>query len=101
MPPARAPRRAGRRIRTVTGLAITQVGRLLATEAVVTAVTGSVVGAAAGLGLAASAFGLSGRVAAVAAAAAAGGITVAVTATITVLACTSGRPLAAVLAADE
>jgi len=78
-----------------------QVGRLLATEAALTAVTGSVVGAAAGLGLAASAFGLSGRVEAVAAAAAAGGITVAVAATITVLAFTSGRPLAAVLAADE
>jgi putative ABC transport system permease protein len=78
-----------------------QVGRLLAIEAVVTAVTGSVAGAGAGLALAASAFGLSGRVEAVAAAAAAGGIVVAVAATITVLAFTSGRPLAALLAADE
>ena len=78
-----------------------QVGRLLASEAVITAVTGSVVGAGAGLGLAGSAFGLSGRVEAVAGAAAAGGIVVAVAATIAVLACTSGRPLAAVLAADE
>jgi len=78
-----------------------QVGRLLAIEAVVTAVTGSVAGAGAGLALAATALGLSGRVEAVAAAAGAGGIAVAVAATVTVLAFTSGRPLAALLAADE
>jgi len=78
-----------------------QVGRLLAIEAVVTAVTGSVAGAGAGLALAASAFGLTGRVEAVAGAAAAGGVLVAVAATIALLAFTSGRPLAALLAADE
>jgi hypothetical protein len=78
-----------------------QLGRLLASEAVVTAVAGSIAGAATGLVLAGVAFGLSVPVAAAAAAAAAGGIAVAVAATITVLLCTSGRPLAAVLAADE
>ena len=78
-----------------------QIGRLLASEAVVTAMAGSLAGGGAGLALAGVAFGLTLPVAAVAAAAAAGGNAVAIAATITVLACTSGRPLAAVLAADE
>jgi putative ABC transport system permease protein len=78
-----------------------QIGRLLTSEALVTAVAGSVAGAAVGLALAGVAFGLSLPVLAVAAAAAAGGIAIAVAATVAVLASTSGRPLAAVLAADD
>jgi putative ABC transport system permease protein len=78
-----------------------QLGRLLTSEALVTAVAGSVAGAAVGLVLAGVAFGLSLPVLAVAAAAAAGGIAIAVAATVAVLASTSGRPLAAVLATDE
>ena len=78
-----------------------QLGRLLTSEALVTAVTGAVAGAVAGLALAGVAFGLSVPVLAVAAVAAAGGIAVAIAATITVLTCISGRPLAAVLAADD
>jgi putative ABC transport system permease protein len=78
-----------------------QLGRLLTSEALVTAVAGSVAGAAVGLTLAGVAFGPSLPVLAVAAVAAAGGVVVSVAATITVLTCTSGRPLAAVLAADD
>jgi hypothetical protein len=78
-----------------------QLGRLLASEALVTAVTGSVAGAATGLTVAGIAFGLTLPVLATAALAAAGGTAVTLAAVITVLLITSGRPLAAVLAADE
>jgi putative ABC transport system permease protein len=78
-----------------------QLGRLLTSEAVITAVTGSVVGGAIGLTVAGVAFGLTLPVLATAAIAAAGGTAVTVAAVITVLLFTSGRPLAAVLAADE
>ena len=78
-----------------------QLGRLLTSEAVVTAVTGSVAGAAIGLTVAGVAFGLTLPVLATAAIAAAGGTAVTLVAVITVLLFTSGRPLAAVLAADE
>ncbi|HEY1627781.1 MAG TPA: FtsX-like permease family protein [Streptosporangiaceae bacterium] len=78
-----------------------QLGRLLASEALVTALLGSVAGAGAGLVLASVAFGLSVPVVAAAAGAAAGGVVVAVAATTAVLTLTSGRPLAAVLAADD
>jgi putative ABC transport system permease protein len=78
-----------------------QLGRLLTSEAVVTAVTGSVAGAAIGLTVAGAAFGLTLPVLATAAIAAAGGTAVTLVAVITVLLFTSGRPLAAVLAADE
>jgi putative ABC transport system permease protein len=147
MPAARAPRRGGRRVRTVTGLAITgivrtpgrsavaaaglavgvadltylnlreragelaalaasgwgrrQFGRLLTSEAVVTAVTGSDLGAAIGLTAAGFAFGLTLPVLATAAIAAAGGTAVTLAAVLTVLLLASGRPLAVVLAADE
>jgi ABC-type antimicrobial peptide transport system permease subunit len=78
-----------------------QLGRLLATESVITALIGSVAGAAAGLAIADAAFGLSARVVGAAGAAALGGTVIALAATITVLICTSGRPLTAALAADE
>jgi len=78
-----------------------QLGRLLATESVLTAVLGSVAGGAVGLGIAGYAFGLSGLVVAVTIAAAAGGTAVALIATIAVLIFSTGRPLAAVLAADD
>jgi putative ABC transport system permease protein len=78
-----------------------QLGRLLTSEAVVTAATGSVVGAAIGLTVAGVAFGLTLPVLATAALAAVGGAAVTLAAVITVLLFTSGRPLAAVLAADE
>src|SRR5580692_8862203 len=78
-----------------------QLGRLLTGEAVVTAGTGSVVGAAIGLTVAGVAFGLTLPVLATAALAAVGGTAVTLAAVITVLLFTSGRPLAAVLAADE
>jgi putative ABC transport system permease protein len=78
-----------------------QLGRLLTSEAVLTAVTGAVAGAAIGLTVAGVAFGLTVPVLATAAIAAAGGTAVTLAAVITVLLLTSGRPLAAVLAADE
>jgi hypothetical protein len=78
-----------------------QLGRLLTSEAVVTAVTGSVAGAAIGLTAAGFAFGLTLPVLATAALAAVGGTAVTLAAVSTVLLFTSGRPLAAVLAADE
>jgi hypothetical protein len=78
-----------------------QLGRLLATESLITAVIGSVAGAATGLAIADAAFGLSARIVGAAAATTLGGTTVALAATITVLICTSGRPLTAALAADE
>jgi putative ABC transport system permease protein len=78
-----------------------QLGRLLTGEAVVTAGTGSVAGAAIGLTVAGVAFGLTLPVLATAALAAVGGTAVTLAAVITVLLFTSGRPLAAVLAADE
>jgi len=78
-----------------------QLGRLLTSEAVVTAGTGSVAGAAIGLTVAGVAFGLAVPVLATAALAAAGGTAITLAAVITVLLLTSGRPLAAVLAADE
>ena len=78
-----------------------QLGRLLTGEAVVTAGTGSVAGAAIGLTVAGVAFGLTLPVLATAALAAVGGTAVTLVAVITVLLFTSGRPLAAVLAADE
>lgn len=77
------------------------LGRLLATEAFVTAAAGAVVGAAAGLALAADGFGLSGLVITAAAAAGGGGLLVTLAVTVAVLAITLRRPLAAVLAADE
>jgi putative ABC transport system permease protein len=78
-----------------------QLGRLLTSEAVLTATTGSVAGAAIGLTIAGTAFGLTLPVLATAAIAAAGGTAITLTAVTTVLLLTSGRPLAAVLAADE
>jgi putative ABC transport system permease protein len=78
-----------------------QIGRLLVTEAVITALAGSAVGAAIGLAAAAYTFGLSPLVVAGAAGAAGAGTVAAVAGTATVLIFTSGRPLAAVLAADE
>jgi hypothetical protein len=78
-----------------------QLGRLLTSEAVVTAGTGSVAGAAIGLTVAGVAFGLTLPVLATAALAAAGGTAVTLAAVISVLLLTSGRPLAEVLAADE
>jgi putative ABC transport system permease protein len=78
-----------------------QIGRLLLTEAVITALVGSAVGAAAGLVTAGYAFGLSPFVVAGAAGAAAAGTVTALIGTVAVLAAGSGRPLAAVLAADE
>jgi putative ABC transport system permease protein len=78
-----------------------QLGRLLGTEGLITAVTGAVIGAAAGLAAAAVAFGISAPVIAGAVIAAAGGTIVALIGTVAVLASSSDRPLAAVLAADE
>ncbi len=78
-----------------------QLGRLLTSEAVLTAGTGSVAGAAIGLTVAGAAFGLTLPVLATAALAAVGGTAVTLTAVLTVLLSTSGLPLAAVLAADE
>jgi putative ABC transport system permease protein len=78
-----------------------QLGRLLATEAVITAVAGSLVGGAAGLAVAATAFGLSMAIVLAAIGAAVGGTVVALAATTVVLTFTAGRPLAAVLATDE
>jgi len=78
-----------------------QIGRLLTTEALITALAGAIAGAGAGLALAASAFGLSLPVGMAAVAAGAGGLAVTLAATLLVLVFTSGRPLAAVLAADE
>ena len=78
-----------------------QLGRLLGTVALITAASDAVLGGAAGLAAAASAFGLSGPVVAGAVLATVGGTAVALAATATVLARSSDRPLAAVLAADE
>jgi putative ABC transport system permease protein len=78
-----------------------QLGHLLTSEAVVTALTGAVVGATIGLTVAGVAFGLTLPVLATAAIATAGGTAVTLAAVIAVLLFTSGRPLAAVLAADE
>jgi putative ABC transport system permease protein len=78
-----------------------QIGRLLATEAVITAVAGSLLGAVLGLAVAVSAFGLSLPVFAAAIGSAVGGTVIALVATATVLILTSSRPLAATLAADE
>jgi putative ABC transport system permease protein len=78
-----------------------QLGRLLTSEAVLTAGTGSVAGAAIGLTVAGVAFGLTLPLLATAALAAAGGTAATLAAVLTVLLFTSGRPLAAVLAADE
>jgi putative ABC transport system permease protein len=78
-----------------------QLGRLLATEALVTSLAGAVAGGVAGLILAGVAFGLSVPVTVVAISAAAGGVVVALLATTTVLVLGSDRPLAGVLAADE
>lgn len=86
---------------SATGWARLQIGRLLATEALITALSGSVVGASAGLLVAGTAFGLSAPVVAVAVGAAAAGTAIALCATSIVLILTSGRPLAPVLAADE
>jgi hypothetical protein len=71
------------------------------TEAIITAVPGSAVGAAVGLLAAGYTFGLSPLVVAGAAGAAAAGTMAALAGTVAVLIFTSGRPLAAVLAADE
>ena len=84
-----------------TGWGRRQLSRLLTSEAVVTAGTGSVAGAAIGLTVAGAAFGLTLPMLATAALAAAGGTAVSLAAVHTVLLFTSGRPLAAVLAADE
>ncbi len=97
--PARTRRRTGRARRL--GWGRRQLARLLTSEAVVTAGTGSVAGAAIGLTVAGVAFGLTLPVLATAALAAVGGTAVTLVAVITVLLFTSGRPLAAVLAADE
>jgi ABC-type antimicrobial peptide transport system permease subunit len=78
-----------------------QLGRLLVTEALITAVAGSVTGAAIGLAAAAGAFGLSLAVVVGVVGAAAAGTGVALAGTAAVLFFTSGRPLAAALAADE
>jgi ABC-type antimicrobial peptide transport system permease subunit len=78
-----------------------QIGRLLLTEAVITALAGSVVGAAVGLAAAGYTFGLSPLVVAGAAGAAGAGTVAAVVGTVAVLIFTSGRPLAVVLATDE
>jgi putative ABC transport system permease protein len=78
-----------------------QIGRLLTTEALITALAGAVAGAGAGLVLAAVAFGLSLPVGLAAVAAGAGGLAVTLAATLLVLTFISGRSLAAVLAADE
>lgn len=78
-----------------------QLARLLATEAVITAMSGAVVGAAGGLAIAATAFGVSLAVVIAAVIAAAGGTAVALAATALVLMFTAGRPLTAVLAMDE
>ncbi|MGA7362377.1 MAG: ABC transporter permease, partial [Candidatus Dormiibacterota bacterium] len=84
-----------------SGWARMQVGRLLATEAVITALAGSLVGALVGLSIAGTAFGLSLPVVLAAIGAAAGGTVIALAATTAVLLFTSGRPLAPILAADE
>ncbi len=78
-----------------------QLGRLLTTEALITALVGAGAGAAAGLALAAVAFGLSLPVVLAAVVAGVGGLAVTLAATLLVLMFGSGRPLAAVLAADE
>jgi putative ABC transport system permease protein len=78
-----------------------QLGRLLTSEAMVTAGTGSVAGAAIGLTIAGVAFGLTLPVLATAALAAVGGIAVTLAAVIIVLLFISARPLAPVLAADD
>jgi len=78
-----------------------QLGQLLATEALVTAVAGSAIGAAAGLLAAADAFGLSAPVVAGAAAAAGAGVLAALAGTGGVLGFTGGRSLPAALAGDE
>jgi ABC-type antimicrobial peptide transport system permease subunit len=84
-----------------SGWGRSDIGRLLMTEAIITAVAGSAVGAAAGLLAAGYTFGLSALVVAGAAGAAAAGTVAALAGTVAVLIFTSGRPLAAVLAADE
>jgi putative ABC transport system permease protein len=78
-----------------------QLGQLLATEALVTALAGSAIGAAAGLLAAADAFGLSAPVVLGAAAAAGTGVLAALAGTGGVLAFTGGRSLTAALAGDE
>ena len=78
-----------------------QVSTLLAIEGVLTAAAGSIVGAAFGLLAAAVAFGLTLLVIAAAVAAALGGTIVALLGTAAILALSSDRPLAGVLAADE
>jgi putative ABC transport system permease protein len=78
-----------------------QIGWLLTAEAVLTATASASIGAGAGLAASGRAFGISLPVLGASAAAAAGGVAVALAATIAVLVITSGRPLAAVLAADE
>jgi putative ABC transport system permease protein len=78
-----------------------QLARLLTTEAVITALSGAAVGAAGGLAIAATAFGVSLTVVAAAVIAAAGGTAVALAATALVLMFTAGQPLTAVLAMDE
>jgi putative ABC transport system permease protein len=83
-----------------TGWGSAQLGRLLGTEALVTAFVGSVTGAAAGLAAAGYAFGMSGLVVVGAVAAAAGGTVVALAGTAGVLAIAARRSLAPVLAAD-
>jgi len=78
-----------------------QLGWLLTAEAVLSATASATIGAGVGLAASGTAFGLSLPLAGAAAAAGAGGLAVALVATIAVLLSTSGRPLAAVLAADE
>jgi putative ABC transport system permease protein len=78
-----------------------QLGRLLVTEAFVTAAAGSAVGAAAGLLVAADAFGLSVPVIVGAAAAAGVGVLAALLCTGGVLGFSGGRSLTAALATDE
>jgi ABC-type antimicrobial peptide transport system permease subunit len=78
-----------------------QIGRLLVTEAIITAVAGSAIGATAGLVASGYTFGLSPLVVAGAAGAAGAGTLAALTGTVAVLILASGRPLAAVLAGDE
>lgn len=77
------------------------LSRLLAVESLVTAVFGSLLGAAAGLALAGDAFGLTAGVVAGGVVAAAIGTGIAMAATIVVLILTRRRSLSAVLAADE
>ncbi|HZR48990.1 MAG TPA: ABC transporter permease [Streptosporangiaceae bacterium] len=84
-----------------SGWARRQLGRLLLTEALITAAAGSVAGAAIGLAAAADAFGLTGPVIGGAAGAATVGTVVALAGTGTVLLTAPARSPATALAADD